>query len=551
MSEMPVAANAGPSGENGCCLPSAAALALPPRIELIGITKRFGNVVANDAVYLDVRAGEVHSLLGENGAGKTTLMKILYGLYRPNEGRILMDGRPVSIRSPRDALALGIGMIHQHFMLIPALTVAENCAIGQTAQLKLWSRREFERRVLHDAAEVGLPIDPKARVADLAVGQQQRVEIVRALGRGARVLILDEPTAVLTPQETRELMTALRRLAARGTSVVFISHKLKEVMEISDRISVLRHGRHVRTLTPQKTSERELATLMIGRSEATVSKPRAGLYGAPVLEIRDLCVRDEGRRDVVRDLSFIVHAGEILGVAGVDGNGQTELAHALVGLRRVARGSVRLHGRELVGRPASDIIRAGVRFVAEDRQVWGLFPELPVSDNLIADRHDWPIFSHHGLLKRRAIKEAAQKLVCSFDIRPPDASLPVGLLSGGNKQKVVIARALAQEPTALLICQPTRGIDVGATEYIRQRIVDERTRGTAILLISADLDEVLALSDRIAVMYEGRFVTLLLPEEATPDRIGMWMAGIASPIQAYQAAAAHAGQPVYGAAGVS
>ena len=547
---MPAAANAGPSEENGCGLPSRA-IALPPRIEFIGITKRFGNIVANDAVCLDVRPGEVHSLLGENGAGKTTLMKILYGLYRPNEGRILMDGRPVSIRSPRDALALGIGMIHQHFMLIPALTVAENYAIGQTGQLKLWSRREFERRVLHDAAEVGLPIDPKARVADLAVGQQQRVEIVRALGRGARVLILDEPTAVLTPQETRELMAALRRLTARGTSVVFISHKLKEVMEISDRISVLRHGRHVRTLTPQETTERELATLMIGRSEATVSKPRPALHGVPVLEVRGLCVRDEGRREAVHDLSFVVHAGEILGIAGVDGNGQTELAHALVGLRRVARGSVRLHGCELVRRPTNDIIRAGVRFVAEDRQVWGLFPELTVSDNLIADRHAWPVFSRHGLLKRGAIKEAAQELVCSFDIRPPDPRLPVGLLSGGNKQKIVIARAFAQAPTALVICQPTRGIDVGATEYIRQRIVDERTRGTAILLISADLDEVLALSDRIAVMYEGRFVTILLPEEATPDRIGMWMAGIPSPGQTHQGAAVHAGQPAHGGAGMS
>src|SRR5262245_50996 len=497
-----------------------------PRVELIGITKRFGNVVANDAITLDIRAVEVHSLLGENGAGKTTLMKILYGLYRPNEGRILVDGRAVSIRSPQDALRLGIGMVHQHFMLIPPLTVAENYAIGQTSQLHLWSAREFERKVLHDAGEVGLPIDPKGIVANLSVGQQQRVEIVRALGRGARVLILDEPTAVLTPQETRELMTALRELVARGTSVVFISHKLKEVMEISDRISVLRNGRHVSTLSPRATNERELAKLMIGREEAVMSKPRPKLAGATVLEVRSLHVKDDRQHEAVRDLSFDVHAGEILGVAGVDGNGQTELGQALVGLRRIAAGSVRLEGRELAGISTDDMIRAGVRFVAEDRQVWGLFPELTISDNLIADRHAWPIFSRLGVLKRRGIAAAAEDSVRTFDIRPPDPDLPVGLLSGGNKQKIVIARALAHQPKALVICQPTRGIDVGATEYIRQRIIDERTRGAAVLLISADLDEVLALSDRIAVMYEGRFVTILSPDEATPDRIGLWMAGI-------------------------
>jgi general nucleoside transport system ATP-binding protein len=515
---------AGRTGEAGSR--SVATDSASLRVELIGITKSFGDVIANDAITLDIRAGEVHSLLGENGAGKTTLMKILYGLYRPNEGRILVDGQAVTIRSPQDALRLGIGMVHQHFMLIPPLTVAENYAIGQTRQLNLWSPREFERKVLHDAGEVGLPIDPKARVANLSVGQQQRVEIVRALGRGARVLILDEPTAVLTPQETRELMTALRELVARGTSVVFISHKLKEVMEISDRISVLRNGRHVSTLSPRATNERELAKLMIGREEAVMSKPRRKLGGATVLEVRSLHVKDDRQHEAVHDLSFEVHAGEILGVAGVDGNGQTELGHALVGLRRIAAGSVRLEGRELAGISTDDMIRAGVRFVAEDRQVWGLFPELTISDNLIADRHAWPIFSRLGVLKRRAIAAAAEDSVRTFDIRPPDPDLPVGLLSGGNKQKIVIARALAHQPKALVICQPTRGIDVGATEYIRQRIIDERTRGAAVLLISADLDEVLALSDRIAVMYEGRFVTIVSPDEATPDRIGLLMAGI-------------------------
>jgi general nucleoside transport system ATP-binding protein len=501
---------------------------VPPRVELKGITKRFGSNIANDNVTLDFRAGEVHSLLGENGAGKTTLMKILYGLYKADEGQILIDGESASIRSPEDALALGIGMVHQHFMLIPTFTVAENYAVGQSALLRTWSQSQFEEKVVADAAAFGLPIDPKARVADLSVGQQQRVEIVRALGRGARVLILDEPTAVLTPQETRELMTALRGLVARGMSVVFISHKLKEVMEISDRISVLRAGRHVRTVTPDVTSERELALLMIGRNEAPI-KRQASNKGAVVLAVRDLNVRDERDQNAVRDLSFDVHAGEIVGVAGVDGNGQSELSQALIGLRKISAGSVKLCGHDLTGRSSAKMIKAGVGFVTEDRQVFGLFPELTIAENLVADRHSWPVFSHGGVLKRRTIEGAADELVRAFDIRPPDVNRSVGTLSGGNKQKVVIARAFASSPKVLIVCQPTRGVDVGATEYIRRRLLAEREKGTAILLISADLDEVLALSDRVAVMYEGRFLATLPAEEATADRVGLLMAGIDSP----------------------
>jgi simple sugar transport system ATP-binding protein len=518
---------------------------LPPRVELKGITKRFGSNVANDDVTLDIRAGEVHSLLGENGAGKTTLMKILYGLYRADEGHILIDGEIASIRSPEDALALGIGMVHQHFMLIPTFTVAENYAVGQSALLRTWSQSQFEEKVVADAAAFGLPIDPTARVADLSVGQQQRVEIVRALGRGARVLILDEPTAVLTPQETRELMTALRGLVARGMSVVFISHKLKEVMEISDRISVLRAGRHVRTVTPDVTSERELALLMIGRNEAPI-KRQASNKGAVVLAVRDLNVRDERAQHAVRDLSFDVHAGEIVGVAGVDGNGQSELSQALIGLRKISAGSVKLCGHDLAGRSPAQMIKAGVGFVTEDRQVFGLFPDLTVAENLVADRHSWPLFSQSGVLKRRTIKGAADELVRAFDIRPPDANRPVGTLSGGNKQKVVIARAFASEPKVLIVSQPTRGVDVGATEYIRRRLLAERQKGTAILLISADLDEVLALSDRVAVMYEGRFLATLPAEEATADRVGLLMAGIDTP--AYPQNSAPALDPASGPA---
>ena len=344
---------------------------VPPRVSLVSITKRFGDNVANDAITLDIRPGEIHALLGENGAGKTTLMKILYGLYRPDAGNIFIDEKPVSIRSPQDAISLGIGMVHQHFMLIPPLTVAENYSIGQSKLFNIWSSQKFEQKVLADSSAYGLSIDPRARIADLSVGQQQRVEIVRALGRGARILILDEPTAVLTPQESRELMAALHGLTARGTSVVFISHKLKEVMEISDRITVLRAGRHLRTVTSGETNERELAHLMVGRNESSAPYRRTHSSSLTVLEVSDLRVRDDRGQEAVRRLSFDLHAGEILGVAGVDGNGQTELSQSLMGLRETSSGSIKLLGQELAGRSTAQVIKAGVGFVTEDRQVFG------------------------------------------------------------------------------------------------------------------------------------------------------------------------------------
>ena len=502
-----------------------------PHVELVDITKRFGAVVANDGVSIDIRAGEIHSLLGENGAGKTTLMNILYGLYRPDGGRILIDGTPVAIASPQQAIAHGIGMVHQHFMLVPSLTVAENYAIGQTPVMRGVSIHEFERRVVEDSERVGLPLDPKALVAELSVGRQQRVEIVRALGRGAKVLILDEPTAVLTPQESGELMTAFREMAARGTSVVFISHKLEEVMEISDRVSILRNGRHVRTITPAATSKRELALMMIGRDELATARREKASPGRAVLAVRGLRVHDDRGHEAVKDISFDLHQHEILGIAGVDGNGQTELTRALVGLRAASAGSVRLDDQDdkqdLAARSPGEIIRAGVGYVSEDRQVWGLFPDLDIAENLIADRHSWQPFSRSGFLQPQAIADAAAEIVRAFDIRPPDPGLRVGALSGGNKQKVVIGRAFARQPRVLILSQPTRGVDVGATEYIRQRVLDERARGAAILLISADLDEILALSDRIAVIYEGRFMATLSAGEATVEELGLLMAGVA------------------------
>jgi general nucleoside transport system ATP-binding protein len=497
-----------------------------PHIELVDITKRFGAVAANDGVSIDFREGEIHALLGENGAGKTTLMNILYGLYRPDSGRVLIDGVPVGIHSPQQAIAHGIGMVHQHFMLVPSLTVAENYAIGQTPILSRLSMRAIERKVVADSERVGLALDPRSLVADLSVGRQQRVEIVRALGRGARLLILDEPTAVLTPQEAGELMAACKEMAARGTTIVFISHKLEEVMGISDRISILRNGKHVRTVTPAQTSKRELALMMIGRDELATPKSDRTPPGPVMLSVRNLTVHDDRNHPAVKDVSFDLHRHEILGIAGVDGNGQSELTQALVGLRAASAGSVRLDGQELVARSPAEIIRAGVGSVSEDRQVWGLFPDLSIAENLIADRHAWPPFCRDGLLRRQVIAETAQEIVRSFDIRPPEPRLRVGALSGGNKQKVVIARAFAREPRVLVISQPTRGVDVGATAYIRQRVLDERARGAAILLVSADLDEVMALSDRIAVMYEGRFAAILSAAEATVERLGLLMAGV-------------------------
>ncbi len=500
----------------------------PARVQLEGITKHFGNTAANDGVTLEVRPGEVHALLGENGAGKTTLMKILYGLYRPDEGRILIDGAQVAIRSPQDALRLGIGMIHQHFMLVPTMTVAENYAIGRVGGWRGWSARAMARTVLADSAAAGLPIDPAARVADLSVGAQQRVEIVRALGRGARVLILDEPTAVLTPSETRELMAALRRLVTSGASVVFISHKLQEVMEISGRVSVLRAGRLVATVRTADTSERALAQLMIGRALPTPAPRPQTANGAVALSVRGLTVRDGRGHDAVNGLSFDLRGGEILGVAGVDGNGQAELSQGLAGLRPASSGAVQMGSIDLTRLSPAERIMAGFGFVTEDRQIWGLFPALSIAENLIAERHAWPAFSRHGFLRRRASAGAAEALVRDYDIRPPLPGLPVGVLSGGNKQKVVIARTLARRPAVIVISQPTRGVDLGASDYIRQRIAAERARGAAILLISADLDEVLALSDRVAVMYEGRFTAILSPAEATTERVGLLMAGITS-----------------------
>ena len=488
-------------------------------VELRGITKRFGPLVANDAVDLTIARGEVHALLGENGAGKTTLMRILYGLTLPDAGEILVEGRPIAIRSPRDAIAAGIGMVTQHFSLVRPMTVAENLALGRGGIV--FDARDARRRAADAAERYGVRVDPDRRVADLSVGEQQRVEILKALARDCRVLILDEPTAVLAPQEVEGLFATLRRLVADGLGVVFISHKLGEVRAISDRVSVLRRGTLIGTV-PGHTDERELARMMVGRPTFGVARTEDGPPDAAeaVLRVHDLRVAGRGV-DALRGISFDVRRGEILGVAGVSGNGQTELVDVLVGMRRPDGGSMTVGGVELAGASPSRMVAAGVGRIPEDRHA-SLVSELPVAYNLVLERIDE--FTSGGRLDERRIRDHAEQLIARFSIRarPED---PVATLSGGNVQKVLLARVLSRDPQVLVVSQPTRGLDVGATDDVRAEILARRAAGTAILLVSEDLDELLALSDRLIVLYEGRIVGELTAGEADPERLGLLMAG--------------------------
>ena len=491
-----------------------------PAVELRAITKRFGDLVANDNVDLDVRRGEVHALLGENGAGKTTLMRILYGLSSPDAGLIRVDGRQLEIRSPRDAIAAGIGMVTQHFALVRPMTVAENLALGRVGTLWL-DPADVRRRAAGAAERFGIGVDPDAVVGRLSIGQQQRVEILKALARDCRVLILDEPTAVLVPQEVAALFATLRQLVAEGLSIVFISHKLGEVRAISDRVSVLRRGRHVGT-APGSTSEAELARMMVGRPTFGVVRESAATGGkAPALTIDGLRVDTPGRRPVLDDISLRVQAGEIVGVAGVSGNGQTELVEVLTGMRRPSAGSVRIGDVELAGAGAAEVMASGVGRIPEDRHA-SLVGELSVAYNLVLEHLDE--FRSRGALDERRIRRHAEELIERFAIRArPDDR--VASLSGGNIQKVLLARVLSREPEVLIVSQPTRGLDVGATEYVRRELLARRTAGTAILLVSEDLDELLALADRVVVMYEGAIVGAMSASDADIDQLGLLMAG--------------------------
>jgi len=520
------------------------------RLELRGITKRFGSLIANDAIDLVVEPGEIHALLGENGAGKSTLMNVLYGLYTPDAGEILIDGEPITLRGPGDAIAARIGMVHQHFMLVGVFTVAENVMLGHEparswVPRRWWNgkpwfaaldRRKAAAQVRELSERYGLDVDPDALVEDLPVGVQQRVEIIKALARDVDVLILDEPTAVLTPLEIDELIRIMRELRAAGKSIVFITHKLREVKAVADRITVIRRGKVVGEADPS-ADETELASLMVGRDVQLVVDKQPAKPAEVSLRISDLTVADDRGQTTVDGLSLDVRAGEIVALAGVQGNGQEELAEALLGVRIPDSGTITLNGKDIVGDNPREILRAGVGYVPEDRQHDGLVGTFSVAENLVLDLYNVPPFGSGAALNLGEIRRNADERVAEFDIRTSSITAQVGTLSGGNQQKVVLAREMSRPLTLLVASQPTRGVDVGAQEFIHRRIVAERDRGTPVVIVSTELDEVLALADRIAVMYRGKIIGVL-PAGASRDEVGLMMAGVAAE-KAHAEAEAH------------
>jgi ABC-type uncharacterized transport system ATPase subunit len=500
------------------------------KLELKGITKRFGTLVANDSIDLVVESGEIHSLLGENGAGKSTLMNVLYGLYKADEGQILLDGKPAIFSGPGEAMAAGIGMVHQHFMLIPVFTVAENVALGHepTKKMGVLDLDAARKLVNEISSKFGFDVDPDALVEDLPAGVQQRVEIIKALARDAKILVLDEPTAVLTPQETDELMDIMRDLAKSGTSIVFITHKLREVKAVADKITVIRQGKVVGQASPS-TETAELASMMVGRDVDLKVEKKIAVPGEVVLSVNGISVLDDRQQRAVDNVSFEVRAGEILAIAGVQGNGQTELAEAILGLRplHTESGDILVSNRSVRGESVRAILENGVGYVPEDRKKDGLISEFTIAENLMLNgSFTAPFTKGLGILFSER-NQIADNLVKEFDVRTPSAATLVGKLSGGNQQKVVLARELSREVKLLIVSQPTRGVDVGSIEFIHERLIEERNSGKAVVLVSTELDEVMALADRIAVMYRGQIVGIVDP---STDRlkIGQMMAGVAS-----------------------
>ena len=501
---------------------------MSPVLELRGISKSFPGVIANDKIDLTLEKGEIHALLGENGAGKTTLMNILYGLYKPDEGKILVDGEEVEIQSPNDAISHRIGMVHQHFMLIPVMTVTENIMLGvePTKAGVFLDKKAVERRIREISSQYGLEVDPNAYIKDLAVGTQQRVEIIKVLYREADILILDEPTAVLTPQEVEGLFKILRLLVEKGKSLIFITHKLKEVMALANRITVLRLGRVVGSVTPKEASLEKLASMMVGREVALVVEKQPPETGEIALEVKDLYVRDERHNPALQGVSFDVRIGEILGVAGVQGNGQTELVYALTGLSPIENGEIRITGKTVKKLTPRNILELGVAHIPEDRQKHGLVLSFPIYDNLMLCTYYLPPFAKGISLQGKAIMDNAEKLASQFDVRTPSVHLPASTLSGGNQQKVIVAREFSRPISLLIASQPTRGLDVGSIEYIHGRIIEKRDQGTAVLLVSSELDEIIALSDRIAVMFKGQIVDIVEASKVNKEYLGLLMAGI-------------------------
>jgi simple sugar transport system ATP-binding protein len=503
-------------------------------VEMENVAKRFGAVVANESVSLRVVAGEIHALVGENGAGKSTLMKILYGLYRPDSGVIKMDGKPITFSGPGDAIAAGIGMVHQHFMLVPTLTVAENVVLGQEpvkngVAFDIARAQELTAEI---SKKYGLELDPKAIVSSLSVGEQQRLEILKVLFRGARLLILDEPTAVLTPQETTAFFAILRKLQAQGKTVIIITHKLKEVKAVSDNVTVIRRGKTIGSVKTSETDEAALAQMMVGRPVVfqveRKLKTEAELACAPtVLSIANISVRSDRGHEALKNVSFSIRAGEIVGIAGVEGNGQSELVETVTGLRKPLSGKLSLGGTELnfeILNPAR-LIALGLGHVPEDRHRRGLVLDFSVRDNMILGRHRETRFSTPLGLHEREISVFSDGLLEKFDVQPRDGSLKARALSGGNQQKIVVARELSREPKLLVASQPTRGVDVGAIEFIHKKIIEARDSGAAVLLLSAELSEIMSLSDRIGVMYRGGLSELMPAQGVDENRLGLLMAG--------------------------